>query len=530
MKALLIQLTLLEPVLPAAVGGGDPNSAVPLNYLPGSALRGAFIARYLQGRPVDAADETFRSLFFNPEVRFLHAYPMDSQRGRSLPTPLAWMWNKDLLEEERPIHHAAVRHPAEAYPSERASVWEIPHKPFCRFWPGSGRAELIEVETDVRIHIARQDRRNPSGEGSTIFRYEALAAGQTFVGAICAPDGSDLSAYQKLLKKGDVIQLGKSVGAGYGCCRVDDDLVPKENWDEFPRPSSAAAAGYDDESDDDDYESFQVPESAPAGELAVVLLSDLIARHPLTGAYTVDPEVIFGARPERAFFRTRLIGGFNRAWNLPTPQAPALQAGSVFVFQNSPELQARLSAWEEAGLGERRIEGYGRIAVDRQAQESFDQLRLPKTTPATGEKLTGEAAGIALRMTTRILRAGLDRLLVARINASEIQRPPQKAQLSRLRRTVARGLAEKSPQPVKEHLENLRTTARKQFEAARVWQVPFQVWINELLDSPDRVWSYLGSEVKLPNIGGIQPEREALALEYALRLVDGVLAKARKES
>ena len=47
MMVLTCRITLTQPVLTGQVGGGDPNSSLSHDFLPGSALRGACIAAFL---------------------------------------------------------------------------------------------------------------------------------------------------------------------------------------------------------------------------------------------------------------------------------------------------------------------------------------------------------------------------------------------------------------------------------------------------------------------------------------------------
>ena len=68
--------------------------------------------------------------------------------------------------------------------------------------------------------------------------------------------------------------------------------------------------------------------------------------------------------------RTEVIGGYHAHLALPRQQWPAIGPGSVFVFElkdnPSQEVREKLAELEIDGLGVRRGEGYGRIAVNRQ--------------------------------------------------------------------------------------------------------------------------------------------------------------------
>ena len=71
-----------------------------------------------------------------------------------------------------------------------------------------------------------------------------------------------------------------------------------------------------------------------------------------------------------SYTRTEVIGGYHAHLRLPRQQWPAIAAGSVFVFELTQNLnnecEERLVQLEQNGLGLRKGEGYGRIAVNRQ--------------------------------------------------------------------------------------------------------------------------------------------------------------------
>lgn len=59
-----------------------------------------------------------------------------------------------------------------------------------------------------------------------------------------------------------------------------------------------------------------------------------------------------------------LTPGWNRLWGLPRADEWAIAMGSVFLFGLPAEPDfAELAAWEQAGVGERRREGFGRLRV-----------------------------------------------------------------------------------------------------------------------------------------------------------------------
>ena len=96
MKVISYQITLSEPVLLNSLEGG-PNESSSFDYIPGSVLRGALIAKYMAVNKItqlDAADDTTRNLFFNGAVRYLNGYPLDRLAKRTLPVPFSWHRDK----------------------------------------------------------------------------------------------------------------------------------------------------------------------------------------------------------------------------------------------------------------------------------------------------------------------------------------------------------------------------------------------------------------------------------------------------
>jgi CRISPR-associated protein Csx10 len=498
MKALAFQLRLLEPVLATRVGGGDPNSAVGFEFIPGAMMRGMVIGRYMRQNAGNAADENFRRLFLDGSARFLNAYPQASTSKRALPTPLAWHIAKD---EAGPIYDFAV----EVQGNDRQ--WEKVSKPFCYLWQsedGGGKAELYTPDSHINIHTAREDRQRITKGDGTVFRYQALASGQTFCGVIVAEREADLETLKHWLPEGEIISLGGSHLAGYGQARLEQMEI-QDDWLEY------TAVGDD------------------SGSIIVTLLSDALIRHPQTGAYVATLEPVLGCAHDQAFMSVHVVGGFNRKWNLPLPQTQAIQAGSVFVYPGQPELQARLQTLVTTGIGERRAEGFGRIAVNwhRRAEITLAEPKPSPPLPFTLQE--GPSADLARRMVGRMLREQLDRTLIAAANV-KIEHPPSNAQLSRMRIVARRALSQSSPRIITQHLDGIKKAARDQFQSARIGNERLDEWLRVRAEDVQSIWQLVKADRK-PIVGGVQPElTDTLALEYTARLIDRVLRKAQKEA
>ncbi|MGQ9895887.1 MAG: type III-D CRISPR-associated RAMP protein Csx10, partial [Roseiflexus sp.] len=142
-------------------------------------------------------------------------------------------------------------------------------------------------------------------------------------------------------------------------------------------------------------------------------------------------------------------------------------------------------------------------------------------------------------MAERMLRHELDRMLRKAINDMQ---PPEhltisNAQLSRLRIIAREALPTGDLARLQKYLdENIKTrrTVRDQFERTRLGQERLSQWLEERLSQPITVWDKIGAQALSKRIGAnvLVSTRgdEALAREYTIRLIDGVLAKLAKES
>jgi CRISPR-associated protein Csx10 len=529
MKAILYRITLLEPTLVTALEG-DPNEGVAFDYLPGSVLRGAVVARYLRSNNLsqrDAADPTVRRLFFDGTTRYLNGYPLDRLGKRTLPTPLSWQCEKG---NEREIFDFAVE-----APDDDEKQWHGVSKPFCSIGEqdeGKQEVRLVQPERHIAVHTARTRRFgrampanviDPS-KGDTpgaVYRYNALAAGQSFEAVVLCENDADADTIRALLD-GEAT-LGGSRSAGYGRVRFQD-VREVENWREVAEPLI---------SDVD-------------GKLIVTLLSDALLRDE-NGQFSADPRIITNVLSKylgvsltlrKAFLRDTVVGGFNRKWGLPLPQSLAVAMGSVFVYDAPRCDPDKLLALEQQGIGERRAEGFGRLAINwhREAELKVDLTAASKTTSPVVIPPGSESERLLKQMAACMLRQRLDERLIAEVHETDISNPPSNAQLYRLRNIIHDELMkpEPNPQRVLDFLKDVevRNTTRKQFQRARIRTRTLLEWIEEILKANDGQWNSLfgWQPSDMPQVGGVKAElTHTLRTEYTLRFIDAVLARAAKK-
>jgi len=532
MKVITYRITLLEPTLVTALEG-DPNESVSFDYLPGSVLRGAVISKYLRANnltDLDAANVNTRRLFLDGTTRYLNGYPLDRLSKRTLPTPYSWQREKG---NEVEIFDFAVE-----LPDAGDKQWQGVNKPFCSLAGredengGRQKVRLVQPDRHIAVHTARTRRFGRAMHANKIdpskgdvqgavYRYDTLAAGQTFEAVIVCDNDADVTTLLPLLMDG--VTLGGSRSGGYG--RVSFHEVKEvDNWRE---------TGNDFVADVD-------------GKLIVTLLSDALLRDD-NGQFAVDPNVVTitlcaklgtSLQLQQAFLRGEAIGGFNRKWGLPLPQALAVQMGSVFVFDKPNCDESNLRQLEAQGIGERRAEGFGRVAVNwhTEAELEVDLTRPTPEIAAVTIPPGSDSETLLKRMTERLRRQRLDERLVARANEINIVNPPHNSQLSRLRNILHDEMMKEQPdlQRVRDFLHRIkeRNTARKQFERARIGGTSLLEWLEDTLQRTEEdAWKVLlGFQTgDVRRVGGLTAAlTDALRAEYLLRLIDATLAHAIK--
>ena len=504
MKAITFNLRLKEPVLAAQPESGEENSSTSYGFIPGSMVRGALIRRYFDGAPTRfATDDQARRLFLDGTVCFLNCYPLHiAHKQRMLPRPLSWLVEKaDARNDAATIYDFAAR--------EETTLDNVknPGKQFC--WSAGALVELRDAESEVKVHNASENPNFKAVGNSTVYRYDVLAAGEQFAGAIVSENADELNKLMPLLS-GEIV-LGGSHTAGYGCVEIAD-VNSQDEWREY------------------------TPDAAPAGGIVVTLLSDMIVRASdgqANGDFDAALDAALGIEKlphERAFAKHRLVGGFNRRAGLPLAQEWAIQAGSVFVYPAGAFESGQLHPLAERGVGERRAEGFGRIAVNWFTRS---QLQRRKLTEPVEERvnvpLSPTSARLAREMAQRRLRVTLENALVAAVNDVEWLRAPENAQLSRVRSAAQQALLTKNLSDLSNLLTGLNKSAKAQFERARIGKEALSDWLNDRVETLD-VAEQLRLNSAPPTIAGQPAElTRELRVEYTARFVDGAMKKAIKE-
>jgi len=108
-------------------------------------------------------------------------------------------------------------------------------------------------------------------------------------------------------------------------------------------------------------------------------LRDKIGHYAPTLSVLVDTLKKFGLTIQQNgnhTIQTILVGGFNRKWGLPLLQTPAIKRGSVIALSHFADPNNALSSIYQTGLGERRNEGFGQVAIGWQGYPTFTATRI----------------------------------------------------------------------------------------------------------------------------------------------------------
>ena len=534
-------LTLKAPLLLTSLEG-DPNSVCSLGFIPGSALRGAVASRL---QP-DTDLQTFRQYILSGQICYLNAYPtIDSQR--TLPAPASFRQEKYGDTVHDLAFYPSQSEDDKAWPDEQLTSVEAS-------FLSVGRANLKPAlaTVDSRVHQQRDrsagraytytDPEKPDVEErrGTIFTYEALEAGQEFQGlfAISGAEEKETDILWQTLKDvlGERVSVGRSRSSRYG---------------------GAADITYGDSSREHEVEGSDeiVREALPQGALFRVLLTaDYIGRCVATGqndptAFRTDLQKRLGENRVDVLetrWAFRLVGGFNRKWGLPLPQTLALRAGSLLVLEAQVDIPyADLLALEQAGLGERRTEGFGRVIFLKAPRktEFIGKISEPPALEAPQKEVP--VPQLINVMQKRILTDALEHRItdaaakLARDTA--LKQIPSPSLLGRLRVPLRKGTAD-GLETLNVWLNNeedgqcLRRPAMNQLDECRIDRNtnPLSRWLRDVLNPSDSGFN-LAETLSFTKIqknyiesraaaGHILTEDADLLLSTRLRLIDEVLA------
>lgn len=526
MRAVQYRLTLREPLLATSLQG-DPNSSVSLGYVPGSLVRGALIQQYVRKYNLEGKLESHaeaQRLFFAGGVRYLHANPCSFSDTRSLPTPRSLIRRKHDSFDSQDVQHIEVRdagHPDynqnERTDFSRGEAIKPLGAPFCTIEDDT--VSTYKPNRTIAVHIQRNVvyGRSLRGNGE-VFRYDALAPEQEFIGMVLVDDDSDAAVIKSLLTEWDTCWLGRSRSAHYGKTNISDVQIV-EDWREYHQPNAPQGEALKTNRHSLTFLSDTLLRNTDGSPASLITGQVLAAYLGVTGTAVIDEDHTFSA--------LTAVGGFNRTWQLPLTQDYAIAAGSVVSFTGIiSQQQAKLI--EQQGIGMRRTEGFGRVAIDWRGNLKLQATKGKPREQAMSlvQPLAAQSQRLASRMARLLEQTRAERAIVEFANKTPINGMQRRSQLGRVRVFVRRALPNGNTDYVRQQLQTFKSASRTQFERARIDNQRLYDWMLHLLEQPNTVWTQLGIAEPQPFAGQTAARNDR---QTALQLLAAVLSShARK--
>lgn len=325
-----------------------------VSYIKGQTIAGTLAGKYLSIAGNSADDEAFADLFLNGQTIISDAVPYKNGRAY-YPAPLFVNKLKKSPELVNTI---------EKIPDEITNDGNQPKKLKGAFvWASENyrEADVAEVDKEIMFHHSKKGRKN-GRDDEVLFSFEVIRTGQEFCGEVTTK-----KKYEKLVEAlltDGTFSLGKSRTAQYGLCEV----TVTEKAQEKP-------AVY-----------------AKGERVVITLLSDLMVHNGMD--YTIIKDEVVGkvaselgieGTLETSFIQTKEAVGYLSVWNMRKAPVPVVAAGSAFVFKLERELNISKNV-----IGERTLEGYGHIRVDRCPDAGYAMKKTGEVSDAFGGIILSE--------------------------------------------------------------------------------------------------------------------------------------------
>lgn len=321
--------------------GGQYDTEYALDYIAGSSIRGAYINRYMKEFNVkDINKGNDKNKLLLGEMKFLNAYPK-AKGSRSIPFPSCFYTLKDnlkLFETNKTLkltNEFQVKKMDGNYEKVRLTD-------FCIYNAKNEEYEVVNVDKVFNLHITKRKEEN------NLYRYESIRKGQEFSGIIVA-ENEEIAQECKQLIENNVFYFGGSKGSGYGKCIIDNVKIQQHNTE------------YIGNIEEEDFQ----------GEFYVIALSDLILRNSfgqvishIDEKYLKEKLKLDSVELVESSIDTNITSGYNSHWMCRLPQIIGVKRGSIFKYEYNGIIEKdKLLKLLNDGVGDRRVEGFGRIAI-----------------------------------------------------------------------------------------------------------------------------------------------------------------------
>lgn len=427
MKRFYLRVTARSPLTiraDHAEGGVKTTHAIP-----GTTLLGSLAASYRVLHPEPEHEDTFTNFFLNEQVSFPYLYPAQfgskNFHNRNLPvmsfpktaqtckrfSGFFPVQGEDDGEERHGVRDSLLDwavfslldRESHAIP---ALLSPFTNKDTCAYkrgkdgsdtcWqamdhiPGYYRRGDIDPKQRMQAKAATKlqtrtgiNRDWGVVEERILYNREVFDDGMTFWGEVILPDelANPFKQFVEEATREDVIRIGTGRTRGLGQVNIEFLSAPERKAGDFANKLHTFDAAIKQEMRaagvqhvDPFY--FAITLQSPT------ILCDAFLRYQRTLDATSLPELLglttYTFQGIYQSLGTQRITGWNELWGTPRPTEYAIEMGSTFLFacnqQPGEDFIAALRALEEAGLGRRRAEGFGRISISDPFHLEREQL------------------------------------------------------------------------------------------------------------------------------------------------------------
>jgi CRISPR-associated protein Csx10 len=344
MHSLTYRIITQSPIIISAISG-DQNIVRTKQYIPGNTVLGVLAKRIIKKKSLGEKahqDEDFYAWFLRGKLKIGNAYIVSSDVY------------KEYLNFPSPLSIGKEKYGSIVYDALFTETDETQYiGDFCCLTDDS--LQIQSVKTQIGFHYGRNVR-NSGDFQKDIFTCESIASEQTFKGEILG-DSGDLERLLQYTGKQWTAYIGRSKNAQYG--KVNFQFV----------------------NDKPQKRTFDISADINK-QISMTLLSDLILYNDF-GYPTIDVDILEkelrnrlgDVRIKKAFVKKSEVENFISVWRLKKPSESCFKAGSVFLLEIDKEELSALQALQESGIGERRHEGFGRVAFGWQNHSELYLLK-----------------------------------------------------------------------------------------------------------------------------------------------------------
>lgn len=333
----------------------DSNNEYSYSYIPGSVIKGAVVWDIAQ-RKCEVPKE-----ILNGSTIFYNAYPLVNGLA-SNPMMKGFLGDKQQIRSGK--GRIEVRH---SFNKREETDAPLTCYEFAAGREGEENCLLgYNPEKVGNIHINKKDASN-NDKNPRIFRYEAIKKGEQLRGYIRVPKMLSDHIFEALGR--EYVYFGGSRGSGYGKCRI-------ENIKQIPKVSP-----YESDPDIKD-------------ELYIYFLSDAILYYNgKVNTYIPEAQLkkFLGINGECKYIAScnslEFAASYNTLYRTNTICYSAVSKGSIAKYTVDEKIEPdKIKSLVEAGVGLRREDGYGHIAILNKIPDDISVIGYKRTGPVQSPK------------------------------------------------------------------------------------------------------------------------------------------------